>query len=301
MTGPMRRFDPAELREPGEPVPSQAEQADLLIAARELETAATATDAIRPTEGFEDRVMAAIALEPAPRVVIRPGSAVRGGRPAASCLRSAMHGVSRPRRSALGCPRTSPRVPAARRHRRRHPHDGGGGRRRHFAADEPDTDAVRPARSVGRTDPVRDTEPDFAPTATPEATPTPKRPRRQKRPRRPKPTETPEHGATGTPAATDDHGGGSGSGGSGMAAAGVAAAGRAEATVEGAAVAEAAAEASQRWQWRKLAPAEPASAAVAEAAQAAAAQAAEAAATGGSGSGGGGGSTGGSNDGSGHG
>src|SRR3954462_3481398 len=86
MTGPIRRFDPAELREPGEPAPSQAEQADLLIAARELEAAATATEAIRPTEGFEDRVMAAIALEPAPRVVIRPGSAVRGGRPAALLL-----------------------------------------------------------------------------------------------------------------------------------------------------------------------------------------------------------------------
>src|SRR3954451_10896141 len=82
----MRRFDPAELGEPGDSVPSQAEQADLLIAARELETAATATEAIRPTEGFEDRVMAAIALEPAPRVVIRPGSAVRGGQPAASLL-----------------------------------------------------------------------------------------------------------------------------------------------------------------------------------------------------------------------
>ena len=86
MTGPMRGFDPAELRVPGEPVPTQAEQADLLIAARELESAASATQAIRPTEGFEDRVMAAIPLEPAPRVVIRPGSAVRGGRPAAFLL-----------------------------------------------------------------------------------------------------------------------------------------------------------------------------------------------------------------------
>src|SRR4051794_12110120 len=86
MTGPMRRFDPAELREPGEPAPSQTEQANLLIAGRELEAATRATEAIRPTEGFEDRVMAAIALEPAPRVVIRPGSAVRGGRPAAFLL-----------------------------------------------------------------------------------------------------------------------------------------------------------------------------------------------------------------------
>ena len=161
MTGPMRRFDPAELREPGEPVPSQAEQADLLTAARELETAATATDAIRPTEGFEDRVMAAIALEPAPRVVIRPGSAVRGGRPAAFWLaiRDAW-GIATTGGRPWRCPRTSPRVPAARRYRRRHPHDGGGGRRRHFVADEPDTDAVRRARSDGCTDPVRDTEPD---------------------------------------------------------------------------------------------------------------------------------------------
>lgn len=78
MNGP-RRFDPSELRgAPGEP-PSEAQLADALAAARVLETQAAA-DRIGPTAGFEDRVMAAIAREPAPRLVIRPGTAVRGGR-----------------------------------------------------------------------------------------------------------------------------------------------------------------------------------------------------------------------------
>ncbi len=79
MSGPIRRFDPSELVAPGEPALPVAEQADALLAARDLETLA-ANDLIRPTEGFEDRVMAAIATEPAPRLVVRPASAVRGGR-----------------------------------------------------------------------------------------------------------------------------------------------------------------------------------------------------------------------------
>ena len=86
MTGPIRRFDPAELRSPGEPDPTQAEQADALRAARDLEAVASLADRIGPTEGFEDRVMAAIAAEPAPRVVLRPAASVRGGRLAAVLL-----------------------------------------------------------------------------------------------------------------------------------------------------------------------------------------------------------------------
>lgn len=78
MTGPTRRFDPGELRVPGEPDLSVAEQADALLAARELEAVASSA-IVRPTEGFEDRIMAAIATEPAPRLVARPASAVRGG------------------------------------------------------------------------------------------------------------------------------------------------------------------------------------------------------------------------------
>ena len=85
MSGPYRRFDPSELRVPGEPEPTIAESADALAAARDLEALAVG-DSIRPTEGFEDRVMAAIAAEPAPRVVIRAGNQVRGGRPAAFLL-----------------------------------------------------------------------------------------------------------------------------------------------------------------------------------------------------------------------
>ena len=79
MSGPYRPFDPAELRIPGEADPSHAELAEALTTARELEALAVSAG-IRPTDGFEDRVMAAIAAEPAPRLVVRPGSQVRGGR-----------------------------------------------------------------------------------------------------------------------------------------------------------------------------------------------------------------------------
>jgi hypothetical protein len=84
MSGP-GRFDPSELRTPGQPDPPLVEQADALSAAREIESF-VASDVIGPTEGFDDRVMAAIAAEPAPRVVVRDGTTVRGGRPAAFLL-----------------------------------------------------------------------------------------------------------------------------------------------------------------------------------------------------------------------
>ncbi len=82
MNGPGRRFNPSELLGGTDQPPTEAELADAYAAARALEAHASA-DRIGPTEGFEDRVMAAIATEPAPRVVLRPGPAVRGGRPAA--------------------------------------------------------------------------------------------------------------------------------------------------------------------------------------------------------------------------
>ncbi len=81
MNGPGRRFDPSELLG-GTDQPTEAELADAYAAARALEAHASA-DRIGPTEGFEDRVMAAIAAEPAPRMVLRPGPAMRGGRLAA--------------------------------------------------------------------------------------------------------------------------------------------------------------------------------------------------------------------------
>jgi len=81
MNGP-RRFNPSELLgAAGEP-PTEAELADAFATARILEGHAAA-DRIGPTDGFEDRIMTAIATEPAPRVVLRPGPAVRGGRAAA--------------------------------------------------------------------------------------------------------------------------------------------------------------------------------------------------------------------------
>ncbi len=82
MNGPGRRFDPSELLGGSDQPPTEAELADAFAAARALEAHASA-DRIGPTEGFEDRVMAAIAAEPAPRVVLRPAAAVRGARAAA--------------------------------------------------------------------------------------------------------------------------------------------------------------------------------------------------------------------------
>ncbi len=78
MSGMGRRFDPSEVRPDTGPGPSDAELAEAMVAARELE-ALGARDAAGPTAGFEDRVMAAIAAEPAPRVLARPGRNVRYG------------------------------------------------------------------------------------------------------------------------------------------------------------------------------------------------------------------------------
>lgn len=78
MTGPGRRFNPSELLGGAEGNPTDAELADAFVAARALEAHAL-SDHVRPTEGFGGRVMAAIATEPAPRVVIRPRSAAGGG------------------------------------------------------------------------------------------------------------------------------------------------------------------------------------------------------------------------------
>jgi hypothetical protein len=77
MSGLGRRFDPSEVQPDVGPGPSDAELAEAMVAARELETL-SARDVAGPTVGFEDRVMAAIAAEPAPRLLVRPRM-VRGG------------------------------------------------------------------------------------------------------------------------------------------------------------------------------------------------------------------------------
>jgi hypothetical protein len=61
-----RRFDPGELGGPDGPRLSDADLADDLAMARDLELFARAEQAY-PSSGFEDRVMAALADEPAPR------------------------------------------------------------------------------------------------------------------------------------------------------------------------------------------------------------------------------------------
>lgn len=82
MNGPGRRFDPSELLGGVDHDPTTAELANALAAARALDAHA-AGDLIRPTSGFEDRVMAAVAMEPAPRLVVAAGLTGHAGRPAA--------------------------------------------------------------------------------------------------------------------------------------------------------------------------------------------------------------------------
>lgn len=72
MSGPSRRFDPAEIRDvDGGPLPD-AEAAAMLGMARDLEEFARA-ESIVPSVGFEDRVMAAVAAEAPPRPVAAGG------------------------------------------------------------------------------------------------------------------------------------------------------------------------------------------------------------------------------------
>ncbi len=73
-----RRFRSSEVEPDAGPRPSDAEIAQVMIAARELETL-TELDTAGPSVGFEERVMTAIAAEPAPRLRLRSARAVRGG------------------------------------------------------------------------------------------------------------------------------------------------------------------------------------------------------------------------------
>lgn len=66
------RFDLSELREAEGPAPSDAELAAALAAARELEAQRGGRD-VRPPADFSERIMAAIAREPAPRAAAWPG------------------------------------------------------------------------------------------------------------------------------------------------------------------------------------------------------------------------------------
>ena len=96
MTGPARRFDQAELRTSGAPGDAQPTDADLARAlgiARDLE--ALAADAVGPTDGFEDRVMAAIAAR-AGTEAGRPARPSVADRSRPSCSRSGTRGASRP-------------------------------------------------------------------------------------------------------------------------------------------------------------------------------------------------------------
>ncbi len=81
MSGIDRRFRPDELTpdEGAADVPTTAEVADALAMGRELERFAVAED-VRPSPGFADRVMGAIADEPLPAPVVAAGAAARGAR-----------------------------------------------------------------------------------------------------------------------------------------------------------------------------------------------------------------------------
>ena len=78
MSGPGRPFHPSELRSENGAGPSEAELAEATAMARALEDQA-AIDRVVPSPDFEDRVMAAIAMEAPARLVVTPGRAMRGG------------------------------------------------------------------------------------------------------------------------------------------------------------------------------------------------------------------------------
>jgi hypothetical protein len=78
MSGPGRPFQPSELRPELGAGPSEAELAEATAMARALEDQA-AIDRVVPSSDFEDRVMAAIAVEAPARLVVTSGRTMRGG------------------------------------------------------------------------------------------------------------------------------------------------------------------------------------------------------------------------------
>ncbi|MHB8398354.1 MAG: hypothetical protein ACYDCI_05395 [Candidatus Limnocylindrales bacterium] len=80
-----RRFGSEELDGSTERRGTVAEEADLLALGREIEAIA-ASDRVVPSQGFEDRVLAAIAATPLPRPTGAAGLAARQGRPIAMLL-----------------------------------------------------------------------------------------------------------------------------------------------------------------------------------------------------------------------
>ncbi len=241
MSGMGRRFDPAEIRPDAGPGPSDAELAEAMLAARELE-ALGARDAVGPTVGFEDRVMAAIATEPAPRVLVRPGRNVRygllggfaisvrdawrvatgGGRPVvvraqamAFVLLVVLATGSLSVFAAVGAasllgpgPIATPRVPLR------------------TASPAPPSPSTLPSAlpspsptaspsSSPTVEPSEAGEPGTSakPAGTDEADETPRAARTPRPTRTPRATETPEPTETDEAEGTDDHGGGGGDGG----------------------------------------------------------------------------------------
>lgn len=86
-----RPFHPSELDGADDDGASTVSPSDLLVTARELEW--LDSGAIRPSEGFTDRVLAAIALEPLPAPMAVAGTAAREGRVGAmlAALRDTWH------------------------------------------------------------------------------------------------------------------------------------------------------------------------------------------------------------------
>jgi hypothetical protein len=78
MNRPSRPFDPSELDWPDDADVSAADRVRVAAVARDLETLAT-DPLVQPPSDFADRVMTAVALEAAPRLVVRPGGSARGG------------------------------------------------------------------------------------------------------------------------------------------------------------------------------------------------------------------------------
>jgi hypothetical protein len=183
-----QRFDPSEISE------ANPSSVDLIDVARDLEAYAD-VGLSGPTATFEERVMAAIAVEPAPRLLsLGPISTLRqawqlawsGGRPLAVRARAlALVLVAAVAIGAVG----SLGVVAA---------------SRLVSPDVPPPPTTQPSPSPSPP-PSPSPSPSVSPSPSPSVSPTPT------------PTRTPRSSPTETiePRGTDDHGGGSGSGTSG--------------------------------------------------------------------------------------
>ena len=183
-------------------------------AARELETRRRGPRRSCPAPAFEDRVMAAIALEPAPRRAAAAGGGLAGLFGAIGLAWGDLCG----RRPAGGRASPGPRPPG----RGRDGRELGRRDRDRRCLESPDAEPCRRPSIPSCTRPTTGPTPSLAararsPTPSPSPSVTPRRRARRRRRRRRAPSRRRRASPAtrdGAPTASDDHGGGGGAGGS---------------------------------------------------------------------------------------